>query len=164
MALVIAAYWTYTRFLVGEKPSLETRVDITSNLKWENRGPSPGPCYVFFDVELKNEGISSFDVKGARIRAWRSELPTLGNDLAHFLDVDDLEHSQNFIDKFDPRLLDMHFAPGERVWRTFTWIFREQPPAIYLFRIDMDAERNEDLTHISARSSTFASPSNLEAS
>jgi hypothetical protein len=152
VALATAAYWTYTRFLVGEKPSLETRVDITSNLKWENRGPTSGTCYVFFDVQLKNEGVSSFDVKGARIRAWRSELPTLGNEAAQFVDVDHLEHGQNVVDKSDTRLLDMHFAPGERAWRTFTWIFREQPPAIYLFRIDMDAERNGDLTHISARS------------
>jgi hypothetical protein len=151
VALTVAAYWTYTRFLVGEKPSLETRVDITSNLKWENRGPKSGTCYVFFDVQLKNIGISSFAVRGARIRAWRSELPILGNGLAQFLDVDELEHGQNVIDRSNLRLLDMDFAPGERAGRTFSLIFREQPPAIYLFRIDMDAERNGSLTHISTR-------------
>ncbi len=52
LALSVAAYWTYTRFLVGEKPSLETRLDITSSLRWEDPGPSPGTCYVFFDVEV----------------------------------------------------------------------------------------------------------------
>lgn len=148
----MAAYWTYTRFLVGEKPSLETRVDITSNLEWENRGPKPGTCYVFFNVQLKNIGISSFTVRGAHIRVWRSELPILGDGLAQFLDVGELEHGRNVIDKEGLRFLDIDFAPGERAGRTFSFIFRKQRPGIYLFKVDMGAERNGHLSHISTSS------------
>ena len=152
VALAIAAYWAYTRFLAGEKPSLETRVDITSNLKWEDRGPAPGTCYVFFDIELKNEGKVSFDVRKVRIQAWRSELPKAPTGFARYIDIDEFEHGQSIFDNGDSRLLEMHFAPGERAWRTFPWVFRTQPPGVYLFRIDMDAERNGEATHISARS------------
>jgi hypothetical protein len=109
---------------------------------------------VFFDIELKNQGIVSFDVRKARIRVWRSALPQVSTGLVSFIDLDELEHGENIVDNRNPHLLDMHFTQGERAWRTFSWVFRRQPRGIYLFRIDMDAERDRDVTHISSRSWT----------
>jgi hypothetical protein len=152
LALSVAAYWTYTRFLVGEKPSLETRLDITSNLRWEDRGPRPETCYVFFDVEVKNEGRVSFDVERPHIRAWRSDPPKPVADVAQYIDMEEFENGSKVIDNSDSRLLNMHFAPGERAWRTFSWVFRAQPPGVYLFRIDMDALHDREVTHVNARS------------
>jgi len=152
VALTVAAYWAYTRFQIGERPSLETRVDITSNLRWEDRGPAPDTCYVFFDIELRNQGKSSFDIEKVHIQAWRNDLPRPGAGVAQYINMDEFEHGQKVIDNSDPGLLAMHFAPGERAWRTFSWVFRAEPPGAYLFRIDSDAAHEGKMTHISARS------------
>lgn len=151
VALAVAAYWAYTRFSIGERPSLETRVGVTTHLRAEP-GPILNTCYVFLDFDLTNQGIVSFDVKNVHIRAWRSDLPKRAAELPQFIDVNDMEHSQQVVNIDSPGLLEMHFAPGESAGRSFSWVFNRQRPAFYLFRVDVEATRGKDVTHISSKS------------
>ena len=150
VALIVAAYWAYTRFSLGEKPALETRVSVTSHLSTEP-GPVPNTCYVFLDYNLSNQGVASFDIKSVHIRAWRSELPKIAIDRPLFIDTKELEHGRQVVDNNSLALLNMHFAPGETAGRTFTWVFSKQKPAFHLFQVDVDAANGNDVKHISTQ-------------
>jgi hypothetical protein len=149
-ALIVAAYWAYVRFSLGEKPNLETRIGVTSRLTTEP-GPLVGTCYVFLDYNLSNQGIASFDVRSVRIRAWRRELPSLASDSPQFIDTNELENGVQIIDNNSKGLLDMHFAPGESSGRTFSWVFPRQKPAFHLFQVDVEAENGKDIKNISTQ-------------
>lgn len=149
IGLAVAAYWAYTRFRVEQKPSLEIRVDASEHLKDESPGPVPNSCYVYFDVLLKNQGAVSFDVKGARIQAWRSNLPQQVMSSPLYIDPEKLKRGEQIIDMNSTSLLDMHFSPGESAGRTFTWVLRRPSPGIYLFKIDLDAINARERKHIS---------------
>jgi hypothetical protein len=150
VALILAAYWAYFRFSLGEKPTLETRISVTSHLSTEP-GPIPDTCYVFLDYSLSNQGVASFDIQSVHIRAWRSELPKLATDMPQFIDTKELEHGRQVVDNNSLELLNMHFSPGESAGRTFTWIFLKQKPAFHLFQVDVEAANGKDIKHISTQ-------------
>ena len=150
VALILAAYWAYFRFSLGEKPTLETRISVTSHLSTEP-GPIPDTCYVFLDYSLSNQGVASFDIQSVHIRAWRSELPKLATDMPQFIDTKELEHGRQVVDNNSLELLNMHFSPGESAGRTFTWIFLKQKPAFHLFQVDVEAANGKDMKHISTQ-------------
>jgi hypothetical protein len=139
LALAVAAYWAYTRFLSGEKPNLEMRIDLSTALRDERPGPAPDTCYVYFDLVIKNTGVTSFEIKNAHIRAWHAALPQTSAAIAQYINPRDFERGQLVIDNADNDLLHMHFAPGETAGRTFAWVFRTQPPGVYLFKINTEA-------------------------
>jgi hypothetical protein len=70
VALLVAAYWAYTRFVDTQEPSLETRVEISAELS-DEAGPSTQSCYVYLNFLLRNSGASSFEVRGMHIQAWK---------------------------------------------------------------------------------------------
>jgi hypothetical protein len=149
IALAAAAYWAYTRFLAGEKPSLETRVGVTSSLRGEKPGPAPDLCYVFLNVGLTNQGVASFDVQTIHVLAWHSEIPMPTMGLVQSIDLEEVAHGQKIIDRDEN--LDMHFSPGESTSQTYAWVVREQP-GIYLFRAEMDAASSTRVSkHIRAQ-------------
>lgn len=139
IALAAAAYWAYTRFLAGERPSLETRVGVTASLRGEKPGPAPDLCYVFLNVGLTNQGIVSFDVRSIHVLAWQSEIPSPTTGPVQSINLDEITHGQKIIDSDEN--LNMHFSPGESTSQTYAWVVREQP-GIYLFRAEMDAVSN----------------------
>lgn len=148
VALFVAAYWAYTRFLAGEKPTLEERVDISATLTDERPGPFPGTCYVYFTLKLRNQGIASFDTDGIHIQAWRSGLVHPSSGIATYIDPIAFTHGEKIVDMADPNLLNMHFAPGESAERDFAWIFRAEPTGIYFFSVDIDSISGQALKHI----------------
>jgi hypothetical protein len=150
VALAAAAYWGYTRFLAGEKPSLETRVGVSATLRGEKPGPAPDLCYVFLDVGLTNQGIASFDVPSIHLLAWHSEIPIPTTAVVRSIDLEEVARGPKIIDIDQP--LNMHFSPGERTSQTYSWVIRTKP-GIYLFRAAMDARSGKgDTKHISAQS------------
>jgi hypothetical protein len=149
-ALIVAAYWAYVRFSLGEKPTLETRIGVTSHISTEP-GPLKDTCYVFLDYNLSNQGIASFDIQKVRIRAWRRELPSVATNSPQFVDTNELENGEQIIDNNSKELLDMHFAPGESAGRTFTWVFLRQKPAFHLFQVDVEAANGKDIRNISTQ-------------
>jgi hypothetical protein len=118
VALGVAAYWTYTRFLRFESPSLETRADIDVSLdSWA--APVPRTCYITMNVGIQNSGLASFEVGKVRVRAWRSDLPQPGTDVPTFMDVDKIEESTPIVD-FSPytHALHTHYSSSRSVRQT----------------------------------------------
>jgi len=150
VAVFVAAYWAYTRFSAGEKPTLEERVDVSTALSDERPGPYPDTCYVYFNVKLKNQGVTSFDTDGIHIQAWRSNMAQLSSGIATYIDPHRFEQGQKIVDMDDAKLLNMHFAPGESAERVFTWVFHSEPPGIYFFSIDIDSIAGRDHKRIHA--------------
>jgi len=148
VALFFAAYWAYTRFLTGEKPTLEERVAVSSTLTDERPGPLPNTCYVYFTLKLRNEGVTSFDTDGVQIQAWRSGFARLSPGIATYIDPTDFEHGQKIVDMANATLLRMHFASGESAERDFAWIFRAEPPGVYFFTVDIDTITGRAHKHI----------------
>lgn len=135
-ALVVAAFWAYTRFLTGEKPSLETRVKMTVNLNGERPGPTADSCYVYFTVQLANQGVVSFNVHNIHVRAWHSKIAIPVKEDVQAIDLQKLQLSEMILDSKEQ--LNMDFSPGESTSQTYSWVIRVHP-GIYLFRADLDA-------------------------
>jgi hypothetical protein len=150
VALFVAAYWAYTRFLTGEKPTLEERVDVSTALTDERPGPFPGTCYVYFNLKLRNQGIASFDTDGVHIQAWRSDMTPPSSAIATYIDPLEFEHGQKIVDVSDAKLLNMHFGPGESAERDFAWVFHAEPPGVYFFSVDIDSITGHAHKHIHA--------------
>ncbi len=68
VAIPVAAWWAFTRFSEGEKPSLEYRAEVQGELHWYEHSPSD--CLAEYKVTLKNIGKTSFDLTKANLRAW----------------------------------------------------------------------------------------------
>jgi hypothetical protein len=148
-ALIVGAYWAYTKFLTADKPGLEVRVEVSAVLKQEKPGPLPHTCYVYLNLSLKNAGTVSFDIKGAHVQAWRSDTPKILPVSPTYLDPFLFKRGTRIIDMENQNLLDMHFSPGESAGRTFTWIFPMQAAGLYLFTADFEAFNSGERKHIS---------------
>jgi len=149
VALGVAAYWTYTRFLRLESPSLETRADIDVNLdSWE--APIPHTCYITMNVGIQNSGLASFEVGKVRVRAWHGDLPKPGTDIPTFMDVDKIEESTPIVD-FSPysHALQTHYSSSQNVRQTIVWTLGSQRRQIYVFRADVEDRRGKPLGYAS---------------
>jgi hypothetical protein len=98
MALVAAGTWAIWHFWLVEKPTLEPRLQVDSNLQWLTR-PLPdqtGFCLAQFGVDVKNIGKVAVDIKTAHIQGWIiKSKPAEG-----YVDLTELVNgAQTFVDK-----------------------------------------------------------------
>jgi hypothetical protein len=132
LALVVAAYWAYTRFFKVEAPSLETTAALDLKL---DQYQSSGECLVRLDVTLRNIGHSSFDVKNAHISAWHSDPPRPTDASPVYFDLTKMREGQDLLNEEPPDLLlDQHHPPGSAASQDFTFGFK-QLKGLYLFAV-----------------------------
>jgi hypothetical protein len=147
LALIVAAYWTYNRFIRVEAPSLERRPRIYGELSVNlHSNATPTYCEVTYIVTIKNQGLTSFDVEAIHIQAWRNELPKPAPN-GTFLDMKELEKGYRFIN-LTPQTSTLlrHFEPQGETWQSFTWILdAKQEPGLYMFGVDAEDERKQSL-------------------
>jgi hypothetical protein len=147
LALIVAAYWTYNKFIRIDEPSLERRPSINGELAAKlHTNATPQYCEVTYIVTVKNLGLTSFDVGGIHIHAWRNELPKPAPDPT-FLDMKGLEKGHQFID-LTPRTSTLlrHFEPQRETWQSFTWILdAKQEPGLYMFGVDAEDQHKRSL-------------------
>jgi hypothetical protein len=72
IALVLAGIWTYKTFFESERPSLEAKPDVASELSWA-AAPDPGFCDAQFKIEFQNNGKQSLDTAAIRVEGWLAE-------------------------------------------------------------------------------------------
>jgi hypothetical protein len=140
LALGVAAYWTYTRFLIGEAPSLEPRVIARADYKIFP-GPTEGTCHLQAHIFVSNEGKTSFDVNTVHLEVFRNPLPEATPDIRDPFDETNFERTQNSLSHGDlqlPTLLH-HYAPGRQSDQTVSWFIKKQSNQIYLFKINVGA-------------------------
>jgi hypothetical protein len=142
VALALAAYWTVTRYLLVEAPSLERNVGITSDLTEEFR-VSTG-CYVKYAITINNGGNVSFDVSKIQIRGWRANLPGLsGSEESQFLNLDVLESSKLIVDTdrdfswFPAEGLVRHYSSKQNFTQSFSWVIPVRNSTLCIFRADV---------------------------
>jgi len=134
-ALIVAGYWAYTRFFRVEAPSLEPVAHVGFQVDENGEGDL---CRVAINVDISNEGRSSFDVKKLRIRIWRSTAPRPTTGSPAYFDVNRMEQGELVVDANPPSDLELqggYFPPGSKYHQTFTWDFRKLD-GVYLVRAD----------------------------
>jgi hypothetical protein len=155
VALIVAGYWAYTRFRVGEAPSLEPRLGIGTQGPNIYPGPTQGTCHVQTDVVVSNDGKTSFDLKSVHLEVFHSNLPQPSDRIRAPLDERVFEEPSNRLFEGDvllPLLL-RHYAPGDHNDQTMSWIIRNQPNQIYLIKITANAidKHGHTLSAVSGR-------------
>ena len=86
VAICVAGIWAYYTFGVKDKPALEHRTKVESELFWTEAGT--GICEVDFRVSFENIGTTAFNIAKVPLRAW--EFPPIklkDGDIAKYIDV-----------------------------------------------------------------------------
>jgi hypothetical protein len=141
VALIVAAYWAYSRFTFVEAPSLEPIVIVTSKLYRSEPNPIPSTCIVTFQVIVRNEGSVSFDVKGVDVRGWPFIVDKPNSSLPTYVDVGKIQGLKPIVDapsaSLHSQYLIGHYSPKSARDETFSWIFAAPTASSYLFEADV---------------------------
>ena len=134
-ALIVAGYWAYTRYFVGEAPSLEPLVGVEDDLRAEPN-PPPQTCIVTYEVTVTNKGLVSVDVNEVKIQAWPFDLEKPGPGLNTYVDLDKVELGKPVIEKsFDSGYLNGRYPPKDARRHTFSWVLGAPTSRSYLFAV-----------------------------
>jgi len=139
IALVLAGFWTYKTFFESERPSLEAKPDISSDLFWIV-APDPSFCDAGFRVDFLNAGKQSLDTAKVHFEGWLAELPEATGSDPRPIDPQYLEHSgKKFFDQwYQGGPLTQHFPPGSSSHDTVNWRFKRDPKLFVLLRATVD--------------------------
>lgn len=154
IALCVAGWWTFTNFLVADKPSLEPNLSIKAELKVDRKDFLPDTCLAQYTIIIKNEGKISFDVKDIHFYAWSDELPEpQPGQEATFWDVQEVSKGTKIVDQqIDNAYLYRHYSPGQELKQDFNWIVRRQKtPKVMAFVVDVTALSGKKTTVVHAR-------------
>jgi hypothetical protein len=154
VALVVAAYWAYTRFFIVEAPSLQPTAHLTfDELRCNEEGntcsSAANACRIKIAVTVKNDGRSSFDVGRVQIRAWRSDKPQPTAQAPAYFDVDKMEHGTPVLNSDPPPdlFLNRHYPPGSQYDQSFSWEFARLD-GVYVFRVDAYNDQKKLLSNV----------------
>lgn len=135
LALVIAAYWAVTRFLLVDAPSLQRHAEVSTTRSEYFKLQSD--CYVSQVVSIRNAGVRSFDITKIEIRAWRTNLPGLKSEDSKFVNFDEIEGSKPVIQtELKPEALVRRYSPNDGSHQTFTWDIPVGNFSLTIFRAD----------------------------
>jgi hypothetical protein len=73
VAICIAGWWAYTRYIKDESPSYLTRADLKGDLVWYE--DSNDVCQGDYRVEFHNIGKTTIEITQARISVWYFFVP-----------------------------------------------------------------------------------------
>jgi hypothetical protein len=88
LALVVGGYWTYTKFVRVEAPSLEPRGTASSGVSWNDLGS--GKCEAVLDEDFANSGNTSFEINKMEIRVWKFRRDSNPGQFVTYLDIDEV--------------------------------------------------------------------------
>src|SRR5262245_32379052 len=134
IALFVAAYWAYDKFLKIEAPQLKERFEISHELSWDPSGYSTH-CFGTWEIRLKNIGKSEVAVESAFVKMWL--IPNVTPDPTgrpSFINPEQL------VDKIEPvetvtagGNLVHPYAPDVSSHETFSFLIKKQPNQIAVF-------------------------------
>jgi hypothetical protein len=136
LALIVAAYWAYTRYFKLEAPSVEPDAHLIFDALSFTTTPG-NLCRLRVAVIIKNEGHSSFDVGSVRIRGFRSDPPKPAAGSSAYYDLSDMERGTLVLDANPPPdlVLNRHYPPSSQYDQDFSWDFNRLG-GLYEFRVD----------------------------
>jgi len=135
VALIIAGLWAYSKFLEGERPSLEVRGHTESTLKWFTTLDA-SYCLGQFGVSLRNIGRTSFDVNASRLRVWLVAAPMATSEI-EYLDPSRFQDGMPSLDKeLKTGGLVLHYPPEVASQYDYVFFVRRDKSTIALVRLD----------------------------
>jgi hypothetical protein len=156
-ALLIAGVWAWNLFARTSAPALESKLNVHSELRWEDT-EAKDVCTAVFTIWAKNEGQRALDTDRVRLSVQSVDLHALtkpsedgvpvlldrkfiqanAKDLINFEfprgqgkepDVSDRDHV--------PMDLIGHYAPGIEHVSTATFLFKRLQNRLIIFRVDL---------------------------
>lgn len=123
VALIVAGYWGYEKFVREEAPILEIRARTTSRILWDPIGKDA--CSALFDVKLENIGTTLFTVRRVDVAGWLTQRKLDAGDTARVFDVQALEKTEPFYKhSFTSGSFVARFPAGTWDRDTFEWWLR----------------------------------------
>jgi len=149
LAIIVAAIWTYNTFLKKEAPGLESIVNLNSKLdvySTSNRNVNK----FSFDVELKNNGVTSVDISKVKISVWKFKFNVNDVTKPTYVSIEDIEKNGIRLfekeypgkeDENDPTVFFpfvQHFSPGSSYHHVYEWLIpRGEDDESICFRIQV---------------------------
>jgi hypothetical protein len=144
MAIVVAGYWTYHKFVREEEPTLEIRARTSSRITWDSIDNDS--CAALFDVKLENIGTTMFAVHQIDVSGWLVQRKLVGAEETRWFDAQTLERTPPFFTKsLTSGSFIAKFPPGTWDKDTFEWWIRrpaDESRLVY-FRIAFLDEHNQ---------------------
>jgi hypothetical protein len=141
VAVFVAGWWTYTRFIQTEEPAQRKNFVTEQQMQWA-ASPSPMACYGILSLAFQN--VSKAEVKIAKVvqRAWLLPLPAFAGQI-EYVDPEVLDDaipadSSSYTD--GPFV--QEYPPQAKVRYDLVWTMR-RAPGIALFRIDLFADSTD---------------------
>jgi hypothetical protein len=123
IALIVAGYWGYHKFIREELPVLEIRARTTSRILWDPIGKDA--CSALFDVKLENIGTTLFTVRRVNVTGWLTQRKVPEGQGVVAFDVHALEKTEPFYrQSFTSGSFVARFPAGTWDRDTFEWWFR----------------------------------------
>ena len=144
LAIVVAGYWTYHKFVREEEPTLEIRARTSSRITWDSIDKDS--CAALFDVKLENIGTTLFAVRQIDVAGWLVQRKLVGAEDTRWFDAQALERTPPFFKKSSTTgSFIARFPPGTWDKDTFEWWIRrpaDDSQVVYLKIAFMD-EHNQ---------------------
>jgi hypothetical protein len=147
VGLILAGYWTYTKFFRVEAPSLAIVAQIELNHpSITQHGDS---CRLRIPIIIHNEGHTSFDVGRLQIQGWHSEKPLATMESPAYFNMKMLKEGKLFlnVDSLPDSYLNKNYPPGYSYDQDFQWDFKHIDP-LFLFEINAYDKENKLLNSV----------------
>jgi hypothetical protein len=154
IAFVLAGGWALYTFVLKDRPILEHRTKVESDIVW-NGAVNPDTCEGEFKVNFENMGTTAFDISRVRVRGWEfAAVPLDDIELAKYMDVNTIARETPFFERtyevkegddstnWTPFL--GHYPPGT-VWKqSFQFAMKRIPNKWALFMVEFYEKGKED--------------------
>jgi hypothetical protein len=135
IAIFVAGWWAYTRFIQEDTPSLVQRADMEGNVSWYEN--SKDDCEGVYNIEFQNIGKVPIEVARARVSAWSlTENESEPAKEVKLLDPLSMRLQPAILEKETDRI-EGTYAPGEKRKNAFSFIVSRSLERRVLFKIDL---------------------------
>lgn len=110
VAVIVGAWWAYSRFFAAEAPSLEENGIIESSLDWTPVDLQR--CTAVLGITIKNVGKRSFNVRNATVAVWLVPQPPAGAGIVRIKPYELIKGDPTFLDDITQKSLTGHYAPN----------------------------------------------------
>jgi hypothetical protein len=174
VAVIVAAWWAIHVFGRTTEPGLEFRGTTESKITW-SEGTDKSNCLGTYTASIKNDGLSSFEVKAVTVTGWLYSTSQGGNSHVAslsegdaiqpvFIDYDLIKQSTPFshMTFHEPGPLVWHYPPGIMAYQSWDWSFPKKPGQGVLFQVEVKTDQGKNVSPTSSVADTVCPTSKLE--
>lgn len=146
VAICVAAWWAYTRFIQEDSPSLVPRADIQGNLNWHAN--SSNDCEAYYEIDFQNIGKVPIEIGKVRVSAWAlSDTDTAATaNQVKLLEPLRMRSMPPLLEHETERIRGV-YAPSEKSKNGFSFLVPRSLNKRVLFKVDLwrqeDVQRND---------------------